>query len=141
MDGVISDAEFNIEQLKWIINAYKNIIERFSKVPFPQDPNEQLLGAIKKVLAGGRYISTQVADQMAAELQQPQDKLPHQLLSDREYQILCFIASGKSVSDIAEILPLSVKTISTYRTRLLKKMGIKHNAEVTRYAIEHGLVD
>lgn len=101
---------------------------------------DQLLEAIRRVVAGGRYISAAVADRLASELHKPSNRPPHETLSDREFQILCYIASGKSVTDIAGILPLSVKTVSTYRSRMMKKMGLRHNAELTHYAITHGLI-
>ena len=100
----------------------------------------ELVGALKKVLAGGRYVSTALAENLAASLSTTQSA-PQEALSDREFQVLRLIASGKMVSDIARELSLSVKTISTYRTRVLEKMGMKNNAELMHYAIQHRLVE
>jgi two-component system, NarL family, invasion response regulator UvrY len=101
----------------------------------------KLIEAIKKVTAGGRYISPAVAEQLAASVAAGATKPPQELLSDREFEVLRLIASGKTVGDIAERLALSVKTVSSYRARLLEKMGLSNNAELMRYAIEHKLVD
>ena len=100
---------------------------------------EELVKAIKKVLSGGRYVSSTLAEKLAFELD-AQGRPPHEALSDREYQVLCLIASGKTVSEIADELVLSVKTISTYRTRVLEKLRMKTSAELTHYAIKNRLV-
>lgn len=100
----------------------------------------ELVGAIEKVVAGGRYISSSLAERMASYLDMDVQKAPHERLSDREFLILRMIASGKIVSQIAKELSLSVKTISTYRARVLEKMDLKNNAELTRYAMQKGLV-
>lgn len=102
---------------------------------------EELVGAIKKVIAGGRYISSQLAEKMASYLAIDVQTPPHERLSDREFLVLRLIASGKPVSAIAKDVSLSVKTISTYRSRLLQKMGMSNNAELTRYAIQNNLVE
>lgn len=103
---------------------------------------EELVNAINKVLGGGRYVSATLAEMMAEDLERDRVGMPpHKRLSDREYEVMRMIASGKSVSGIAEELSLSVKTISTYRTRILEKIRMKSNAEITRYAITHDLVD
>jgi two-component system, NarL family, invasion response regulator UvrY len=102
---------------------------------------EELINAIRKVLKGGRYISLQLAEHLAFDLGQGNEKPLHETLSDREYEVLCLIASGKTVSAIAEQLSLSVKTASTYRARILEKMNMKTNAELTHYAIQQKLVD
>lgn len=101
---------------------------------------EELVQAIRKVVRGGKYISSAVAEQLAVHVGTDDGKPPHERLSDREYQILCMIASGKPPKQIAEELSLSVKTISTYRARLLEKMNLRTNAELTHYAIENRLV-
>lgn len=101
---------------------------------------EELVGAIRKVLSGGRYVSASLAEKLAFELESDAGKPPHETLSDREYQVLQMIASGKTVTEIAKELALSVKTISTYRSRILEKMRAKNNAELTRYAFENRLV-
>jgi len=97
--------------------------------------------AVRKVVRGGKYVSPAVAERLAYNLGRDPDRAPHEALSDREYQVLRRVASGKTVSEIAVELSLSVKTISTYRTRILEKMGMKTNAELTHYAIKNGLVD
>ena len=102
---------------------------------------DELLNAINKVKNGGRYISADVAEKLVFELDEAKNELPHQGLSDREFEVLRLIASGKSVSEIADMLSLSVKTISTYRSRILEKMKMKHNAELTHYALKHELVE
>jgi DNA-binding NarL/FixJ family response regulator len=101
----------------------------------------KLVVAIRKVVRGGKYVSPSLAERLVLNLDTNLDKAPHQLLSDREYQVLCMLASGRTVTDIATELGLSVKTISTYRVRLLDKLQMKNNAELTRYAIKEGLVD
>ncbi len=102
---------------------------------------EQLVAAIRKVARGGKYVSPHLAEKLAYNLETDSDKPLHEILSDREYQIMCLIASGKTVGNMAEELSLSVKTISTYRARLLKKMRLKNNAEVTRYVIRKKLAN
>lgn len=102
---------------------------------------DELLSAVAKVTRGGRYISAEVAQKLVFEQDEGGDELPHHVLSDREYEVLRLIASGKTVSEIADQLALSVKTISTYRSRILEKMKMKHNAELTHYAIKHELVE
>lgn len=104
-------------------------------------PPKELLAAIRTVAAGRHYISPDVAESLAAHLLTDTSKLPHESLSNREYEVLCLIASGKSVGDIAEELSLSIKTVSTYRGRILGKLGLRHNAELMRYALAHGLVE
>lgn len=100
----------------------------------------ELISAIRKVSQGGRYISLSLAENLAFYLGADSEKSPHQMLSDREYQVMLMIASGKTVTEIADELRLSVKTISTNRRRALQKMGMKNNAEFTYYAIKEGLV-
>jgi DNA-binding NarL/FixJ family response regulator len=102
---------------------------------------EQLVEAIRKVSRGGKYISQSLAERLANELEGDSDKPPHEKLSDREYQVLCMLASGKTVKEIADELSLSVPSISTYRARVLQKMNMKNNAELAHYAIRSGLVD
>lgn len=101
---------------------------------------EQLVSAITKILRGGRYISESLAERLAADVGGAASSTPHERLSDREFDVMRGIASGRSVSEIAAQMHLSVKTVSTYRTRLLEKMGMTTNAELTRYALEAGLV-
>lgn len=106
-----------------------------------ESASEELTVAIRKVLAGGRYVSPSFAEQLARRLTGERDDLPHHALSDREHQVLCQVARGKAVSQIADELALSVKTISTYRARLLKKLHLANNAELMRYALDHRLVE
>lgn len=102
---------------------------------------EQLITAFEKILRGGRYISETVAERLAAEAAAGEpDRAPHDRLSDREFEVMRGIASGETVSEIADRMHISVKTVSTYRTRLLEKMGMATNAELTKYAITNGLV-
>jgi DNA-binding NarL/FixJ family response regulator len=101
---------------------------------------EELVQAIRKILAGGRYVSPTLAEKFAFRVRKDFTRAPHEALSDREYEIMCRIASGKTVTEIAGELSLSVKTISTYRARILEKLGVKNSAEITRYAIRNGLV-
>jgi DNA-binding NarL/FixJ family response regulator len=103
--------------------------------------SEELVKAIKKVHGGGKYVSPSLGEALASTVKPGAEKDVHELLSDREYQVLCFIGSGKTVSEIADTMNLSVTTISTYRARILEKMRMKTNAEMTRYAIEQGLVE
>jgi two-component system, NarL family, invasion response regulator UvrY len=102
-------------------------------------PNE-LVGAVRKVMAGGRYVSPSLAEKMASYLAIDVQTPPHERLSDREFLVLRLIASGKTPTAIAKELALSVKTISTYRMRILEKMNMANNAELTHYAIQNQLV-
>jgi len=102
---------------------------------------EELKEAVRKILGGGRYVSATLAEKLALDLRPGADTPLHELLSDREFQVLRMIASGKAVKDIAEQLSLSVKTVSTYRARILEKTGMKTNAELIRYALQTHLVD
>jgi two-component system invasion response regulator UvrY len=101
---------------------------------------DELISAIRKVSSGGKYVSVSLAEKLALKLGADLETPLHETLSDREYQVMCMIASGKTVKEIGEQLSLSVKTVSTYRTRILDKMRLKGNAELTRYAIENKLV-
>ena len=103
-------------------------------------PNE-LVKAIRKVVSGGKYISRGLAESLAFGLDTDSDQSRHEALSDREFQVMQLMASGKTLTEIAEELSLSTKTISTYRTRLLHKMNLETNAEIIRYAIENGLIE
>ena len=103
-------------------------------------PNE-LVNAIRMVASGMKYISPEMTQVLARQIGDDLEAPPHETLSDREYQTLMMIASGKAVGDIADELSLSVKTVSEYRSRLLSKMKLKNNAELTHYAIRHRLVE
>jgi two-component system invasion response regulator UvrY len=106
-----------------------------------QSAPDQLVDAIRLVASGKKYISPEVAQELASQVSGEREGPPHEVLSNREYQTLCLIASGLPVSAIADQLALSVKTISMYRARLLKKMQLKNNSELTHYAIKQGLLD
>ena len=100
---------------------------------------DELISAIRRAVQGKKYVSSSLAEKLALYLEDETKKPIHETLSDREYQVLCMIASGKTVGEIATELSLSVKTISTYRTRILEKMNMKTNAELIHYAIHHNL--
>jgi two-component system, NarL family, invasion response regulator UvrY len=125
-----SEDQFAVRALKAGASGY------MSKESAP----ELLVRAIRKVHAGGKYISPALAERLAFDLESDSERPPHERLSDREFQVMCMIASGKTVKEIADKLSLSVKTISTYRARILEKMKMKTNAEVTHYAIRNELV-
>ena len=101
---------------------------------------EELVGAIRAVAQGRRYLSLRTAELLARELTGETSAAPHEKLSDRELQVFLRLARGESVSDIGGALHLSVKTISTYRSRLLEKLGVASNAELATYALRHGLI-
>jgi two-component system invasion response regulator UvrY len=101
---------------------------------------EELAKAIRKVLGGGRYVSPALAEKLALGLRKDLTRTPHETLSDREYEVMSRIALGKTVTEIAEELSLSAKTISTYRARVLEKLDVRNSAEIVQYAIRNGLV-
>jgi DNA-binding NarL/FixJ family response regulator len=101
---------------------------------------EELVTAVKRVLLGRKYITTAVAEKLADQLEDQSDNPPHAALSDREFDVFRLLAAGRSVSEIAEVLSLGVTTVSTYRSRVLEKMNLKNNAELTRYALENKLL-
>ncbi|MDR5778051.1 response regulator transcription factor RqpR [Caballeronia sp. LZ065] len=100
-----------------------------------------MLGAIRQVAAGRKYVSPEMAEALATYVSLDTERLPHEKLSDREFQTLCMLASGKRLTDIANALSLSVKTVSVYRARLLEKMKLANNAELTFYVMSNRLVD
>jgi DNA-binding NarL/FixJ family response regulator len=100
---------------------------------------KELIGAVRKVYQGGRYISTPVAEALASSIQAGGEGAPHEKLSDREFQVMRMIAAGRSLREIADDLSLSEKTIGTYRTRVLEKMGMKKNVELVRYVLLNNL--
>lgn len=104
-------------------------------------PRAELAEAVRKVAGGGTYVSPALAEKLVFDLRRGDDRAPHELLSDREFEVLRLIGSGKTVGEIAHTLSLSDNTISTYRARILEKMGMKTNAELTHYAIQNKLVD
>ncbi|HEX9673920.1 MAG TPA: response regulator transcription factor, partial [Burkholderiales bacterium] len=102
---------------------------------------EQLVAAIRKIAGGGAYVSPETAERLVLDAAPRAEAAPHTLLSDREFQVLQMIAGGKTVGEIAKKLSLSVKTVSTHKTRILHKMGLTNQAELIRYALEHKLLD
>lgn len=106
-----------------------------------ESASAQLLAAIRRVAAGGAFISTAVAEQLARDAMPKSDSLPHTKLSDREYQVFHLLVSGRTVSEIADQINLSVKTVSTHKARLMEKMGVTNQADLVRYAIAHRLLD
>ncbi len=103
-------------------------------------PNE-LVQALRKILGGGRFVSASVAELLALNLENDLEKPLHEHLSDREYQVMCLMAVGKSLKDIADDLCVSISTVNTYRARILEKMQLKNNTELTHYAIQNRLVN
>jgi two-component system, NarL family, invasion response regulator UvrY len=101
---------------------------------------EMIVEAIRKVSSGGKYITPAIAEKLADELNELNDKTPHERLSDREFDVMCMVGSGKSLIEIAEKLGISDRTVSTYRTRILKKMNLKNNSEIIHYVIDNGLI-
>lgn len=106
-----------------------------------QSAPELLVTAIRQVASGKKYVSPSLAEELANAIGDDCERPPHEKLSDREYQTLCMIASGKTPAEIAEALNLSVKTVSVYRARLLEKMNLRNNAELTHYGLKHGLAE
>jgi DNA-binding NarL/FixJ family response regulator len=126
-----AEDEFGVRALKAGASGYVN----------KQSAHDQLVTAIRQVAAGRRYISPELAEELARSIGDASDKKPHELLSDREFDTLRMLASGKSLAEIAETLSISPKTVSVYRTRLLEKMKLKNNAEIAHYAVKNGLID
>lgn len=123
-------AEFAVRALKQGAAGYLN----------KQSAPEELLNAVQTLLAGRRYISAELADRLADDLLRNSNKPPHEELSVREYQVMLLLASGKIQKEIAAELCLSAKTVSTYHTRILKKLGLKNDIEISRYAMQNKLV-
>jgi len=105
-----------------------------------ESATEELTAAIRKVAKGGRYVSPALAEKLASGLAPDRARAPHETLSDREYRVLWLLASGKPISQIAQEMFLSPSTISTYRTRILRKLGLANNAQLVQYAVQHQLV-
>ncbi|MCB1131599.1 MAG: response regulator transcription factor [Verrucomicrobiae bacterium] len=129
--SMYSESEYAIRALKAGAAGYvqKSVVTR------------ELLDAVEKVLGGGRYITPSLAEMLASGITRGAIDTPHESLSDREYEVMKLIAVGKSVKEIAGQLSLSEKTVFTYRSRLLSKLGLNGDVEVARYALRHGLVD
>jgi DNA-binding NarL/FixJ family response regulator len=103
-------------------------------------PRSEIAKAIKKIIGGGKYVSQNLAEKLIFDLERGSDRPPHEMLSDREFEVMRLIASGKTVSEIATLLSLSDKTISTYRSRILEKTGMRTNAELTHYAFQNKMI-
>lgn len=101
----------------------------------------ELIKAIKKVRQGGKYLTLSIAERLASAIEEDSEMSPHERLSNREYQVMCMIAHGSTLKEISEELSLSESTVSTYRTRILEKMGLKNNSEIISYAIRNGLIE
>jgi len=125
-----SDEQYAIRALKAGASGFLN----------KDSATEEFIVAIHKVLRGRKYVSAALAEKLAEGAGKSYDNPPHELLSDREMQVLQYIANGKTVSEIATEISLSVNTISTYRTRILEKLDLNNNAGITRYALDNGLV-
>ncbi|MFQ6113089.1 MAG: response regulator [bacterium] len=106
-----------------------------------ESTSDEMLMAIRKVALGGRYISTSLAEKIAFHLEPIENRPPHEALSDREYEVMCMIALGKSLKEISEKMSLSVQTIRGYRTRIFNKMGFKNSSEISYYALKDGLIE
>lgn len=106
-----------------------------------QSATEELVQAIRKIVGGGKYVSAALAEELVTELDTESGKLPHERLSDREFQVMCLIAAGKKSREIAEELSVTLSTVNTYRMRILEKMQMQSNVELSRYAVEHGLIE
>lgn len=102
---------------------------------------QELVKAVGAALKGGKYITASVAERLASNLEQDQEGPKHETLSDREYQVMCLLASGRTVKEVGIELSLSIKTVSTYRSRILEKLGLRNNSQLMRYAVRHALVD
>ncbi len=103
--------------------------------------SDELVDAIRRVVGGRKYISLKVAEQLAEELDRPTSDMPHEALSDREFQVMCMIAGGMRSKEIADQLGISPKTVSTYRERLLGKMGMRTNTELAHYAVKNNIIE
>jgi two-component system invasion response regulator UvrY len=126
-----SEEHFAIRSIKAGASGYLN----------KNEAAPELVRAIRRILSGRKYVSAALAEVLAKAIESGEERPLHERLSDREYHVVCRIAAGKSVSEISEETSLSVKTISTYRSRAMEKMSMRTNAELTRYAIRNGLVD
>ena len=131
------------------IDTLKQLKKEFPRLPVlilsmhpeEQYAPEQLVTAIRQVASGKKYLSPAVAQQLAEAISENTEKSPHERITDREYQVLVLISAGNTLTQIAEKLNLGVATVSTYRARLLEKMGLKSTAELIRYGLEHGLAE
>ena len=130
MLSMYSDKQFIVQALRAGASGYLT----------KEHTTEELIHGIKALLDGRRYLSESIAENLADYMAVGGSEFPHEALSAREHEVFVLIARGQSVSEIAAILSLSIKTVSTYRTRILEKMALRSNAELMRYALQHGLV-
>jgi len=103
--------------------------------------SDDLVHAIQLIVTGNKYISRRLSERLIEEIQKDTNKPPHELLSDREYEVMALISAGRSMKEVAAALSLAKSTVSTYRVRILDKLNVRSNAEITRYALHHGLVN
>ena len=129
--SMFSEDQYGIRAIKAGASGY------LKKVSAPTE----LVTAIRKIVSGGRYINQSLAEKLAEKFDQKEKELPHDKLSDREYQIMCNIALGKSAEEIAEELSISINTVYTYRNRILDKMSMKSNVELTQYVLSNKLIE
>jgi DNA-binding NarL/FixJ family response regulator len=106
-----------------------------------ESASDELLSAIRKIMRGGKYVSAPLADLLALEIVSRDSQMPHETLSDREFQVLCLIGKGKTVSEIANFLSLSLSTINTYRAHILEKMNLENTAQIIKYVVDNNLAD
>jgi len=125
------EEEFAVRSLKLGASGYLN----------KSRASDEIVAAAKKALAGGKYVTASLAEKLAASLASVVQQTPHESLSSRELQVLCMVASGRTIKEIAAEIALSEKTVATYRMRIAKKLGLSSNVELTRYALKHRLVD
>lgn len=130
MLSMYSDRQFIVQALRAGASGYLT----------KEHTTEELVKAIRVLLAGRKYLSESIVENLAEYLAVGGTEFPHEALSAREYEVFMLIAAGRSVSEIASLLSLSIKTVSTYRTRILEKMDLRSNADLTRYALQHGLL-
>lgn len=130
MLSMYSDKQFIVQSLRAGASGYLT----------KEHTTEELIHGIKAVLAGRRYLSESIAENLADYMAIGGCEFPHEFLSAREYEVFILIAKGRAVSEIGAMLSLSTKTVSTYRTRILEKMSLRSNGELMRYALQHGLV-
>lgn len=129
--SMFSEDQYGLRAIKAGASGY------LKKVSAPTE----LVNAIRKIVSGRKYINQQLAEKLADNLNTGKKESPHEKLSDREYQIMCSIASGKSAEEIAQDLSISINTVYSYRNRILEKMSMKSNVELTRYAIQNNLIE
>lgn len=129
--SMFSEEQYGIRAIKAGASGY------LKKVSAP----DELVKAIRKIVSGKKYITETLAEKLADNLGEPKTTLSHEKLSDREFEIMCSIAQGKSAEEIADELAISINTFYTYRNRILEKLSMKSNVEITQYAIRNGLID